>query len=144
MRMESILLFHTAQMPVAGVPDRNRCRLYRDNVLPEVPGKKDFRQNKCIRHTPDCRLRHNGATRILWAFFEGKYWSRKKHGSGLQNAANYRSRESNSNNMSPYCRVLTTVPKQKSRMTCHHPAYRQKNGGGFMCESKLILRSVTP
>jgi hypothetical protein len=41
--MESLLLFHTAQMPVAGVPDRNRCRLHRDNVLPEIPGKKEFR-----------------------------------------------------------------------------------------------------
>ena len=38
MRMESFLLFHIAQMPVAGVPDRNRCRLHRDNVLSEVPG----------------------------------------------------------------------------------------------------------
>ena len=56
MRMGSLLLFHIAQMPVAGVPDRNLCRLHRDNVLPEVPGKKEFRQNKCIRQTPDCRL----------------------------------------------------------------------------------------
>ncbi|MBO7329582.1 MAG: hypothetical protein J6W00_12525 [Lentisphaeria bacterium] len=50
--MESLLLFHIAQMPVAGVPDRNRCRLHRDNAKQEVPGKKEFRQNKCIRHTP--------------------------------------------------------------------------------------------
>ena len=65
MKMESLLLFHTAQMPVADVPDRSRCRLYRDNAKQEVPGKKEFRQNKCILHTPDCRLLHNGATKIL-------------------------------------------------------------------------------
>ena len=64
-RMESLLLFHIAQMPVAGAPGRNRCRLYRDNVLPEVPGKKEFRKNKCILHTPDCHLLHNGAAKIL-------------------------------------------------------------------------------
>ena len=46
--MESVLLFHTVQMPVAGVPDRNRCRLHRDNAKQEVPGKKEFRLNKCI------------------------------------------------------------------------------------------------
>ena len=63
--MESLLLFHTAQMPVAGVPDRNRCRWHRDNAKQEVPGKKEFRQNKRIRHTPDCHLLHNGATMIL-------------------------------------------------------------------------------
>ena len=56
MRMESLLLFHIAQMPVAGVPDRNLCRLHRDNAKQEVPDKKEFRQNKCILHTPDCRL----------------------------------------------------------------------------------------
>ena len=44
MRMESILLFHIAQMPVAGVPDRNRCRLHQDNAQQEVPGKKEFRR----------------------------------------------------------------------------------------------------
>ena len=32
MRMESFLLFRIAQMPVAGVPDRNRCRWHRDNA----------------------------------------------------------------------------------------------------------------
>ena len=52
MKMGSVFSYHTAQMPVAGVPDRNRCRSHWDNVLPEVPGKKEFRQNKCIRHTP--------------------------------------------------------------------------------------------
>ena len=52
MRMELILLFHIVQMPVAGVPDRNRCRSHRDNAKQEVPGKKEFRQNKCILHTP--------------------------------------------------------------------------------------------
>ena len=66
-RMESFLLFRIAQMPVAGVPDRNRCRWHRDNAKQEVPGKKEFRQNKCIRHTPDCRLLHNGAAKILLA-----------------------------------------------------------------------------
>ena len=65
MRMESLLLFHIAQIPVAGVPDRNRCLLHRDNAKQEVPGKKEFRLNKCIRHTPDCRLLHNGAAMIL-------------------------------------------------------------------------------
>jgi hypothetical protein len=58
MRMGSLLLFHIAQMPVAGVPDRNRCLLHRDNAKQEVPGKKEFRLNKCILHTPDCRLLH--------------------------------------------------------------------------------------
>ena len=67
MRMESVLLCHIVQMPVAGVPDRNRCRWHRDNAKQEVPGKKKFRQNKCIRHTPDCRLLHNGAAKILLA-----------------------------------------------------------------------------
>ena len=67
--MESLLLFRIAQMPVAEVPDRNRCRLHRDNAKQEVPGKKEFRQNKCIRHTPDCRLLHNGAAKILWGKF---------------------------------------------------------------------------
>ena len=43
-RMESFLLFHVAQMPVAGVPDRNRCRLHRDNVLPEVPFPLELRE----------------------------------------------------------------------------------------------------
>ena len=66
-KMESLLLFRIAQKPVAGVPDRNRCRLHRDNAKQEVPGKKEFRQNKCIRHTPDCRLLHNEAAKILWA-----------------------------------------------------------------------------
>lgn len=65
MRMESLLLSHIAQKPVAGVLYRNRCRLHRDNAKQEVPGKKEFRQNKCIRHTPDCRLLHNEATKIL-------------------------------------------------------------------------------
>ena len=69
MRMESLLLFRIVQMPVAGVPDRNRCRLHRDNAKQEVPGKKEFRQNKCILHTPDCRLLHNGAAKILWGKF---------------------------------------------------------------------------
>ena len=50
-RMESLLLLHIVQMPVAGVPDRNRCRLHLDNAKQEVPGKKELRQNKCIRHT---------------------------------------------------------------------------------------------
>ena len=50
--MESLLLLHIAQMPVAGVPDRNRCRGHRDNAQQEVPGNKEFRQNKCILHTP--------------------------------------------------------------------------------------------
>ena len=54
-------------MPVVGVPDRNRCRWHRDNAKQEVPGKKEFRQNKCIRHTTDCRLLHNEAAKILWA-----------------------------------------------------------------------------
>ena len=66
MRKESVLLCHTVQMPVAVVPDWNRCRLHRDNAKQEVPGKKEFRQNKCILHTPDCRLLHNGAAKILW------------------------------------------------------------------------------
>ena len=65
MRMESVLLFHTVQMPVAGVPDRNSCQLHRDNAKQEVPGMKEFRQNKCILHTPNCRLLHNGAAMIL-------------------------------------------------------------------------------
>ncbi len=52
MRMGSFLLFHIAPMPVAGVPGRNRWRLHRDNAKQEVPGKKEFRQNKCILHTP--------------------------------------------------------------------------------------------
>ena len=69
MRMESLLLLHIAQMPVAVVPDWNRCRLHRDNAKQEVPGKKEFRQNKCILHTPDCRLLHNGAAKILWGKF---------------------------------------------------------------------------
>ena len=56
MRMESLLLFHIAQMPVAGVPDRNLCRLHRDNAKQEVPGKKEFRQNRCILHTTGSRL----------------------------------------------------------------------------------------
>ena len=51
MRMESLLLLHIAQMPVAGAPDRNRCRLHQDNAKQEVPGKKESRQNKCILHT---------------------------------------------------------------------------------------------
>ena len=67
--MESFLLFHIAQMPVAGVPDRSRCRLHRDNAKQEVPGKKEFRLNKCILHTPDCRPLHNGAAKILWGKF---------------------------------------------------------------------------
>ena len=67
--MGSLLLFRIVQMPVAGVLDRNRCRLHRDNAKQEVPGKKEFRQNKCIRHTPDCRLLHNGAAEILWGKF---------------------------------------------------------------------------
>ena len=50
--MESVLLFHTVQMPVAGVPDRNRYRLHRDNAKQEVPGKKEFQQNKYILHIP--------------------------------------------------------------------------------------------
>ena len=66
-KMESLLLFHIAQMPVAGVPDRNRCRLHRDNAKQEVPGKKEFRQNKCILHTTGSRPLHNGAAKILWA-----------------------------------------------------------------------------
>ena len=37
----------------------------------------------------------------------------KKHGSGLQNAAECESQESNSNDMSPYHRDLTTVQKTK-------------------------------
>ena len=41
--MESVLLFHTVQMPVAGVPDLNRYRLHRDNAKQEVPGIKEFR-----------------------------------------------------------------------------------------------------
>ena len=69
MRMEYLLLFHIAQKPVAGISDRNRCRLHRDNAKQEVPGKKEFRQNKCILHTPDCRLLHNGAAKILLAQF---------------------------------------------------------------------------
>ena len=68
-KMGSLLLLHIAQKPVAGVPDRNCCRLHRDNAKQEVPGKKEFRQNKCIRHTPDCRLLHNGAAKILWGKF---------------------------------------------------------------------------
>ena len=56
MRMGFLLLFRIVQMPVAGVPDRNRCRLHRDNAKQEVPGKKEFRQNKCIRHTPPLHL----------------------------------------------------------------------------------------
>ena len=43
MKMESLLLFHTAQMPVADVPDRNRCRWHLDNACSEVPGIKEFR-----------------------------------------------------------------------------------------------------
>ena len=68
-KMESVLLFRKAQMPVAAVPNRNRCRLHRDNAKQEVPGKKEFRLNKCILHTPDCRLLHNGAAKILWGKF---------------------------------------------------------------------------
>ena len=74
MRMESLLLFHIAQKPVAGVLDRNRCRLHRDNAKQEVPGKKEFRQNKCVLHTPDCRLLHNGAAKILWGNFVEKLY----------------------------------------------------------------------
>ena len=66
MRMGSRLLFREAQMPFTGVPDRNRCRLHRDNAQQEVPGKKEFRLNKYILHTPGCRLLHNGAAKILW------------------------------------------------------------------------------
>ena len=69
MKMGSVFSYHIAQMPVAGVPDRNHCRLHRDNAKQEVPGKKEFRLNKCILHTPDCRLLHNGAAKILWAQF---------------------------------------------------------------------------
>ena len=36
-RMGSLLLFHIAQKPVAGVPDRNRCRSLLDNAKEEVP-----------------------------------------------------------------------------------------------------------
>ena len=43
-KMESLLLLHIAQMPVAGVPDRSRYRLHRNNAKQEVPGKKEFRQ----------------------------------------------------------------------------------------------------
>ena len=67
--MESVLLCHTVQMRVAGVPDRNHCRLHQDNAKQEVPGKKEFRQNKSILHTPDCRLLHNGVAKILWGKF---------------------------------------------------------------------------
>ena len=71
MRMESILLFHIVQMPVADVPDRNRCRWHRDNAKQEVPGKKEFRQNKCIRHTPAHKMRQlinmNITKRLLFA-----------------------------------------------------------------------------
>ena len=55
MRMESILLFHIVQMPVAGVPDRSRCRLHRDNAKQEVPGKKEFRQKWWLR-SPDSNV----------------------------------------------------------------------------------------
>ena len=61
--MESVLLFHNAQMPVAGIPGLNRYRLHLDNACSEVPGMKEFRQNKCILHTPDCRLLHNEAAK---------------------------------------------------------------------------------
>ena len=61
--MESLLLLHIAQMPVAGVPDRNRCRLHRDNAKQEVPGKKEFRQNKCILHTP---LQKDFCSHLVW------------------------------------------------------------------------------
>ncbi len=69
MRMESFLLFHIAQMPVASVPGRNHCQLHQDNAKQEVPGKKEFQQNKYILHTPDCRLLHNEAKKILWGQF---------------------------------------------------------------------------
>ena len=55
MKMGSVFSYHIAQMPVAGVPERSRCRLHRDNAKQEVPGKKEFRQNKCIRHTSDTK-----------------------------------------------------------------------------------------
>ena len=54
-KIGSLLLLHIAQMPVAGVPDRSRCRFHRDNTKQEVPGKKEFLQNKCILHTPDTK-----------------------------------------------------------------------------------------
>ena len=52
-------------MPVAGVPDRNRYRLHRDNAKQEVPGKKEFRQDRCILHTTGSRILRNGAAKIL-------------------------------------------------------------------------------
>ena len=55
MKMGSVFSYHTAQMPVADIPDRSRYRLHRDNAKQEVPGKKEFRQNKCILHTPDTK-----------------------------------------------------------------------------------------
>ena len=39
------MLCCNAQKPVADVPGRNRCRLYRDNVLPEFHGKKELRHH---------------------------------------------------------------------------------------------------
>ena len=39
MRMESVLLFRIVQMPVTGVPNRNHCRLHRDNVKQKVPAE---------------------------------------------------------------------------------------------------------
>ena len=50
MIMGSLLLFNIAQMPVAGIPDRNHCRLHLDNAKRKIPGIKEFRQNKNIRH----------------------------------------------------------------------------------------------
>jgi len=82
-----------------------------------------------------------------WAVFEGKLWGRKKHGSELQTAANCGSQPHNSNNMSPYRRILTTVQEQKSQFLYfkHRKVrFKQKHilpptGGNF-----TRLRFATP
>ena len=64
MRLESILLSHNVQMPVADVPDRNRYRLHRDNAKQEVPGMKEFRQNKCILQMENLKRKNTRVFRV--------------------------------------------------------------------------------
>jgi hypothetical protein len=48
----SLLLFNIAQMPVAGIPDRNHCRLHQDNAKRKIPGIKEFRRIKIFDIKP--------------------------------------------------------------------------------------------